>query len=111
MWCLGRKCHFHSMEIKADDIGSPTDMRQIFHVTINPETGRLEGLPKNLSKLWDKLDQPNQLNEAPEVAPKTTKFYASEKGKTTEEPSSASDEMEKQNKKDQKSNCITHYQK
>ena len=65
-------------KVTAVDIGPPTDMRREIHVTKNPETGKLEGLPRAWSKFWDKLSSSSKQNEDHEVAKETSKFYTTE---------------------------------
>ncbi|KAJ8716795.1 hypothetical protein PYW07_003422 [Mythimna separata] len=74
------------------DIGTPTDMRRNIHVTKNPETGHLEGLPKSWAKFWNKLSM-NKQNEDPGGIATTTQFYTTDNDKPPEGPSSTSLEM------------------
>ncbi|PZC78205.1 hypothetical protein B5X24_HaOG202539 [Helicoverpa armigera] len=48
-------------KIRAVDIGPPLNMEHNIHVTMNRETGRLEGLPEDWSKSINAESSSNQL--------------------------------------------------
>lgn len=59
---------FNIKKSRVGDIGLPTDMRQIVHVSKNSETGKLEGLPTDWSVFLDQQVTPTEKNENPKAA-------------------------------------------
>lgn len=73
---------------RATEIGMPTNVKQHIHVSMNEETGQLEGLPNSWQRLLNAQITPAEQQDNPGAAIQAMKFhmYQMKNQKTADEP-------------------------
>lgn len=62
--------------MSATEIGEPTEMRQIIHVSRDPETGQLQGLPAAWIKLLNSKKDRSDRNDSEEKSKSNVEYTA-----------------------------------